>query len=707
MSKKIRILLIIISVLLVGGLVYWQLIKKNVVKMAIKNAVSNATDDDYYVKYDSSYIDEVSGNAGFYNIVLQNDSARIKMLNQDTSVDRTIVDITVEAVEITGLNVPGFLSKNTVSASKLKIVGPVVKIIATGKAERKLTKEDSLALYKRLTGKFNNIQASEIEIVNGKILFANRLQEPHTRLEGVNMVLKNLQVDKEHNYENIISYLVKNLEVAVESFTQKNEKENVDFTAMDIRYSTSGKFISIEKVEQQDISGGVPAMQISKIKIAGIDTRKFIYEQKIEAESFTTRGGSVSLRKVKSGNNQKEQLDIENDFFTRAQIKNIDIGETDLRISSGRNQEVIIKKVRFKANSVGTVSTGTNLQRLLAGSNFKVSAEGTTLRTKDDLYDIKISPFTLTGETKTLSIKKLEIKPTMTWQQYGKTLKVQKDLYDLSFKDLTLSGFDIDALLINNSIIAQEITLTPEMRIYNDRTVPFDKSSKIGLYPHQQLVSLNIPVYISKVTVKNGSVMYRERGALSKKTGDVSFTNIWATIGNVTNMKEKIARNSTMTFSAKAKFLGQADLSTTWMLPLTKGNGTFTARGDMGGMNASRLSAITKPLGMAEISSGALNGLSFSMTGNDTHTNGKATIKYDGLKVKMLKSDGDSTTALEKKGLMTTLANLLIKNSNPRNGNLREGEIDFERDITKSFFNLLWKSIFQAVQRIAKGKDDG
>ncbi|MBK8784950.1 MAG: hypothetical protein IPN43_00250 [Chitinophagaceae bacterium] len=54
---------------------------------------------------------------------------------------------------------------------------------------------------------------------------------------------------------------------------------------------------------------------------------------------------------------------------------------------------------------------------------------------------------------------------------------------------------------------------------------------------------------------------------------------------------------------------------------------------------------------------------------------------------------------MKKKGLQSLLANVLMKNSNPLNGVTRSDEINYERDKTKSFFNLLWKSIFSAAKK--------
>jgi hypothetical protein len=44
------------------------------------------------------------------------------------------------------------------------------------------------------------------------------------------------------------------------------------------------------------------------------------------------------------------------------------------------------------------------------------------------------------------------------------------------------------------------------------------------------------------------------------------------------------------------------------------------------------------------------------------------------------------------------LANVFIKNKNLINGNIRKGDMAFDRVINKSFFNLLWKSIFAGAK---------
>jgi hypothetical protein len=215
-----------------------------------------------------------------------------------------------------------------------------------------------------------------------------------------------------------------------------------------------------------------------------------------------------------------------------------------------------------------------------------------------------------------------------------------------------------------------------------------------------------VPVYIKKMTLTNGNVMYRERGRLSKQTGDVTFSKINATVDNVTNIKEKIAANNMMTLTASTTFLGVAEINTVWKLSLSSTNGDFSATGTSGHFDATRLSAITEPLGVATIKKGTINSLKFDLKGTNTKAVGSETLLYHDLKISLLKANEDSTDELKKKGLLSLVANIFTKDQNPSNGNTREVKIDYDRDITKSFFYLLWKSIFVGAKKTTAGKDD-
>ncbi len=84
------------------------------------------------------------------------------------------------------------------------------------------------------------------------------------------------------------------------------------------------------------------------------------------------------------------------------------------------------------------------------------------------------------------------------------------------------------------------------------------------------------------------------------------------------------------------------------------------------------------------------------MRGNDVKAEGEAILIYNDLKIKLLKNKEQQ---IKNKTVTSFFANILIKDQNPSNGNMRVGKIAFQRVMTKSFFNLIWKSIFDGFKK--------
>ena len=116
----------------------------------------------------------------------------------------------------------------------------------------------------------------------------------------------------------------------------------------------------------------------------------------------------------------------------------------------------------------------------------------------------------------------------------------------------------------------------------------------------------------------------------------------------------------------------------------------------MGSFNGTNLNPIIEPLGMGSIKSGNIKSFNFNLKGNDLKAVGEAKLIYNDLKIKLLKNEHE---IIKNKSVTSFVANLLIIDQNPYNGKTRTGNIDFTRIKTKSFFNLVWKSIFDGAKK--------
>ena len=297
---------------------------------------------------------------------------------------------------------------------------------------------------------------------------------------------------------------------------------------------------------------------------------------------------------------------------------------------------------------------------------------------------------------KTIKVNKASITPTLSEAAFVKSLKVQNDIYNVSFKNIQFSGADLTALFEKKSIIPNELVLEPVIKIFNDRTVMPGTESKMGKYPYRSMMKMRTKFFIKNIKVKNGYISYRERGAISKNIGDVFFSNVNGSIENVTNIDSCIKQKLMMEVKMQAKFLNMAVLNSHWKMPMNAVDGAFVITGKLAGFNGTNTNPIIEPLGMGSIKSGNMKNFTFNIKANDKKAEGDVVLLYDNLKIKLLKN---SEQGIKNKSLNSFIANILIKNQNPSNGNLRTGKIEFNRVMTTSFFNIVWKSLFDGFKK--------
>ena len=694
--------MIIIVLAITGGIVWWQLNKKGIIRHQIEKAVANGTDSTYYIHYDSSKVDAAAGNAVFYNVVLQSDSLQQQLYTDDTSsIPATIFNVHIGRISILGANIPSFLQKNKVEANTIEIYRPVITLINTGKDEPvKFTPADTLALYEKITGRFNSIRAGQIKIIDGTIAFARGKQSPHTTLQGVNADLRNLKIDSTRNYDNIISYFIKDVIATVKTATVKNEKGGRLLTFEGIEYNAPGRFLKTDRFTQTDLAQNRVMIDLRHSRVSGISTDAFIINRQLKADSLTTDGGVLGIYRAKKTTGGKETLEMDNDFFDEAIVKNIRLGSTDFYLFDKSNPKaapVALKNLKFNASDLDSVYSGTNIMRLIGNSNWNLSADGVSFTTADKVYKIGIGPFLLDNGKSVITIREATVTPLASRDAFVKSLRFQTDLYDLRFNNIKLTGADVRKLITDRMIIAEEASLQPILKIFNDRTVDPDTASKVGQYPQQLLQKLGTPVYIKTIRANNASVIYTERGALSKQIGVVTFDNITGTIRNFTNIDSYKKKNSLMVMNADCKFLKMASIRSEWKFPLLASDGAFSITGNIGPFSGPKLNPVIEPLGMGSIRSGEIKSFDFNMTGDNLKAGGSGTLLYNDLKIKLLKNPNDDNK-LKNKSVTSFVANIVILDNNPSKGVTRKSDLAFKRIITKTFFNLVWKSIFAGAK---------
>jgi hypothetical protein len=186
--------------------------------------------------------------------------------------------------------------------------------------------------------------------------------------------------------------------------------------------------------------------------------------------------------------------------------------------------------------------------------------------------------------------------------------------------------------------------------------------------------------------------------------GEVKFNDCSININNLANKHSAIEKNNICRIDINCNFLNLTSMKAVLTMQLGDKDGKFTVEGSANHIDALKLNQLAEPMGLARIKKGDVKNLYFNLTGNNYRTDGTVKLLYDDLYIEFLELNDDSKT-FNKKHFTSFVSNLILKNANPgKNGEVRIGEVHHDRDMNRSFYNLVWKSIFEGVNKTIGNK---
>ncbi|AEW02071.1 hypothetical protein A4D02_08635 [Niastella koreensis] len=343
-------------------------------------------------------------------------------------------------------------------------------------------------------------------------------------------------------------------------------------------------------------------------------------------------------------------------------------------------------------------STSTDTSRVLFAERASLDVDQALIHGKGHPYNYRLKNIQLLSGERSFAIKSMHITPLLGEAAFVHNAKWQTDRLDFDFYNLLFKKVNVQEIL-NGNLIADELSINKaEFKLFRDKNYPMKKESLVGRYPQQSFLKIPVNVAIKKVIIQQGLIQYREKESLTGNTGLVIFDDIHATLNNVTNSPADLRKNGICTVHFNSKFLHNIPLTATLQLYLNSKNGKFAVNGNMGSLDATVLNSLSKPMALVEVNSGTVTSLDFNLMGNDNRIKGLVRLLYDDLKIRILKKDENGD--LKTKKVMSLMANIIVKNANPgKNKPVRIVSVSHPRDIYRSIFNFIWKSIFEGVQK--------
>src|SRR6201991_2515772 len=447
-------------------------------------------------------------------------------------------------------------------------------------------------------------------------------------------------------------------------------------------------------------------LKVPSLDIRGVKTPKALLKKEIEGTKVEIDGASIEILTDPSrkgtpvynpaGDITKQllgkllQIKVDTVLITHANVivRNIHTGS---EIVSSLDVTFLLSDLLIDS------TTGKDSSRILFAKELDISCDRIALPLKDKRYKLDVGGLRFTSHNNTLSVHQVRIIPQLPENEFAYSFPVQKDRYDFLLEDISLQDIDRESLW-RKELVTETMTIrNSSFKVYRDLSRPPDTTSKVGKYPQQLLMRLPFPVNIRRLTFEHSFIEYKEKNAKSDSAGRLRFFDANATLTNVTNRKRDIVRDNKCVLKFKARLLNKTPVDARLVMLLNDPHGKFSIEGDIGAIDVTALNPLTRPMGLARMEKGTINKLHFNIAGTDSMSDGSVLLLYDNLKISLLKKDEEEGT-MNKKVLVSLFANFVIKNSNSGE-NPRVAEVHFDRILNKSFFNLIWKTLFKGIKQ--------
>lgn len=449
-------------------------------------------------------------------------------------------------------------------------------------------------------------------------------------------------------------------------------------------------------------------IHIPEITITGVQTPRALLDKEIKGDKLELRNPTIEIIYTMHGKDSARKVparDIYEQILGR--LKQISIDTIALLAAN-----ITTRNLKTKQKGLELVHTTLQLinvqvdsaaqqdpSRLFFARQVSASAESITWKADNRPYRYEVKNMSMSSESRMTWVSSFEIIPLLGEDAFVKSLSTQDDRFDFSFRNIRINKLDFYKAMEEDIVADSIIIESSSFKIYRDLNIPRDKRNRVGTYPSQIVMKLPIPIEVDKLVLKNSYVEYKERNHITKNSGKVQFHGVYATITNLTNKKERIAKDNTMNIDISTRFLNKAPFKANWVFYLGSPNGRFDVKGNLGSIDVKDLNPLTEPMGPARLEKGRINNLTFDLKGNDYSTTGTVKLLYEDLKIALLEKD-KGAKEWDKKSLTSFVANLFVKNSNPRDEDEEPlvKTITLERDTNRSIYYLTWKTIFKGAK---------
>lgn len=460
----------------------------------------------------------------------------------------------------------------------------------------------------------------------------------------------------------------------IEQFLNKQvDKGNLQYK--NFRLSLLRGNVTINEISYQKGSWAADAGQV---RLTGFSYWRYLVHNEISVRQLLMDRPNIYISKKSDTKKEQGKTSLNKEI----KVKRLTIEKGSISCTKDTSQVLKVAGYDLEIHDI-TVNRET-LQKKIPATYENFSLEVSELQYHlNELQELQVEHMQITDNE--VEITSLQLLPKYTRQNYIQVIPYEKDLMSLKLDSLSIRQYRLQLNRDRPFFKAPEIVLTGiDFDIYRDKTVNDDPREK-ALYS-KMLRNLNIGIDIDSILLKNANINYQELIKKDHDPGEVYFSELNASIKNITNIRLDRKDFPVTQIDIQSSFMGKSPLSVHWKFHINDPTDVFRISGKGFDIAQESINSFFIPAFNVK-TKGTVNEVYFNFGGNNTTASGDFQIDHEGFTVEVLKKNGK-----EKSGFLSWVANIFVKKGNKGEQVVKHIE-EVERDKTKSFWNYFWSCI--------------
>jgi hypothetical protein len=322
-----------------GGIFYWNLHKKQIIRGELEHALRKKTGGLYVLNYDSLRLDEIAGDLSVKNIRLVYDSAKFAAQLASGDAPPLLVQVTIPSLEVSGVKTPRALLENEILGKKIHIRDPEIEIIYTNAGKDSMRNIPTREVYEQILGNLTRIKVDTVEISNAVVTTRTmKTGKVNLSVKSMSLLLRDVAIDS----------------IANEDSSRLLFSKNVNLRAASIWWPSADKLYhySSDNIEIDSDARTVKAGNFSMIPQLG--EAAFVNSFKFQKDRFDFLLKDIHLQSLDMTELFNERIIADSLYVGNAQFKiyRDNLKPHDTRSRVGKYPQQVLEKLPVDINVI-------------------------------------------------------------------------------------------------------------------------------------------------------------------------------------------------------------------------------------------------------------------------------------------------------------------------------------------------------------------